>query len=88
MPTAIAPDPAATTEVEGMRLSDLELLSKRLGRYEKRNWANVLGSTAFLLIGADIGAWVAMWPYFSIEAVSGGQVTTTRPFTWLSPSLS
>jgi hypothetical protein len=48
MPTAIAPDPAATTEVEGMTLSDLELLSKRLGRYERRNWANVLGSTAFL----------------------------------------
>jgi hypothetical protein len=72
MPTTIAPDPAATAEVEGMRLSDLTLLSKRLGRCERRNWASVLGSTAFLLIGGDIGAWVAMWPYFSIEAQSGG----------------
>jgi hypothetical protein len=64
MPITLAPDPAATAEVEGMRMRDLDLVSTRLGRVGKWNWANVLGIIAVLLLGADIGGWISAWPYF------------------------
>jgi hypothetical protein len=48
-----------------LRHKDLKDLSKRLGRCGKWHWANVLLALALLILGADAGGWVAMWPYVS-----------------------
>lgn len=65
--TKIEADPTAVAEVEGMRLRDLKLVSTRLGRVGKVNWANALAVVALLLLGADAGGWIGMWPYLGTK---------------------